>query len=127
MFQIDLVSVLFASVIYFMLYYVWYSKLLFGKIYSHIIRKIKNNAIYYYFLVYIFILIISYFIALFEVILKVTTFWDGVFLGFLIWLGFVASHEVFSVISYKRSLKLFFLDNLLYLLGLMIVAGIIAG
>jgi len=62
MFQIDLVSVLFASVIYFMLYYVWYSKLLFGKIYSHIIRKIKNNAIYYYFLVYIFILIISYFI-----------------------------------------------------------------
>jgi hypothetical protein len=125
--QIDFISVLFASVIYLMLYFVWYSKFLFGKFYQHIIRKINGKALYYYFLVFIFMFLISYFIALFEILLKISTFWDGVFFGFIIWLGFVLTHEVLSVMAYKRSVKLFLLDNLLYLLGLMIVGGIIAG
>jgi hypothetical protein len=110
-----------------MLYFVWYSNFLFGKVYHNITRKINGKSLYFYFFIFLFFLVVSYFIALLEVIMKVTTFWDGVFLGFLIWVGFVLTHEAINLITYKKNWKLFFLDNLLYLLGLMTVAGIIAG
>ena len=125
--DIDFLTVFFASIIYFVMYIVWYSKFLFGKFYNGLIKKQPKNAFFYYVLIFIFVFIISYIIALFEILLGITTFWDGVFLGLLVWFGFVATHSLFSVISFKRSLKLCIIDNILYLLGLMIISGILAG
>lgn len=124
---IDLLTVFFASIVYLIMYIVWYSNFFFGKIYKNILRKEIQKSFFRYFYVFIFIFVTSYIVALFEVLLGITTFWDGVFLGFLIWLGFVATHFIFLVISFKRNLKLYFIDNILYLLGLMIIAGILAG
>ena len=125
--NIDVITVLFASIIYLVMYVVWYSNFLFGKFYNEKNKKEFKKSIFNYFFIFIFIFIISYIVALFEILLGVATFWDGIFFGFLIWFGFVGSHSVFSVISFKRHFKLYIIDNILYLLGLMIVAGIIAG
>lgn len=124
--NIDLLTVLFAAIIYLVMYIVWYSNFLFGKFYKERAKDIKKNIINYFY-VFIFIFILCYVLALFEVIFGITTFWDGIFFGFLIWFGFIGTHTLFSVISFKRNFKLYFIDNVLYLLGLMIVGGILAG
>ena len=124
---VDLLAVFFASVVYLLLYFIWYSKFLFGKIYKTLSKQKKGKSFFSYLFIFGIMLMSSYVLAIFEVLIKVTSFWDGVFLGFLIWLGFAFSHSFFLVITYKRNFKLFILDNILYLLGLMIVGGILAG
>jgi len=124
--EVDLLTVIFASIIYFVMYLTWYSKFLFASVYKKIMKSNLKFSCFHV-LIFIFILVISYVIALFEILMKVTTFWDGVFLGFLIWIGFVLSHSGFLIVSYNRNLKLSILDNILYLLGLMVVGGILAG
>lgn len=125
--NVDLLTVLFASGIYLVMYIVWYSNFLFGKIYKKIIKKHHKKDFFHFFKIFILVFITCYIVELFEVLVGITTFWDGVFFGFLIWLGIVGTHSLFQVISFKRNIKLYLLDNLLYLLALMIVAGILAG
>lgn len=125
--NIDIFTVLFASVIYLIMFIVWYSKFLFGKIYEELSNKEIKKSFFRYLYVFIFTFIISYVLALLEVLLGVSTFWDGVFLGFMVWLGFVVSHSVFSIINSKNNIKLFLIDNALYLLALLIMGGILAG
>jgi hypothetical protein len=125
--SIDLLTVCFASIIYLAMYIIWYSNFLFGKIYKAQLKKQIKKSFLSYIYIFIVTFVISYVLALFEVLLRITTFWDGVFLGFLIWLGFVVSHSSFLVVFFKRNLKLYFIDNILYLLALMIIGGILAG
>ena len=127
---IDLLTVLYASVIYFFMFVIWHSNFLFKKIYNLEKKKKsgkKKKIFFYHLLVFILILISSYVIASFEVLLSVTSFWDGVVLGFLFWLGFVCTHSMFFMLKYKKDLRSYVLDNILYLIGLMVVSGIIAG
>ena len=124
--NVDLLTVLFASAVYLVMYVVWYSNFLFGKIYKKITKTYKKNF-FYFFKIFVIVFITSYIIELFEVIIGITTFWDGVFFGFLIWLGLVGTHTLFTSLTFKRNIKLYLLDNLLYLLILMIISGILAG
>jgi len=125
--DVDFITLCFASIVYFVMYMVWYSNFLFGKIYKNILKRGMNKSFLSYLIIFICVFISAYILAIFEILIGVTSFWDGVFLGFLIWLGFVATHSLFLIVSQKRNLKLFFIDNILYLLALMIVAGILAG
>lgn len=124
--NIDIVSVLFSSVVYLVMYIIWYSKFFFGKIYDKFLAQNIAKTFLNYFLVFLCTFVITYILALFEILLGITTFWDGVFFGFLIW-AVVAFHSIFLVISFKRNLKLFFIDNLLYLLAIVMICGILAG
>lgn len=124
--SIDIFSVLFAGAIYLVMHVFWYSKYFFGKIREKQKKEVKSLIVSYIF-TFLSVFIISYVIALFEVLLGVASFWDGIFLGFLIWLGFVGPHGIFLVISFNSNFKNFIIDNILYLLGLMIVSGILAG
>ena len=125
--DIDILTVSFASVIYFIMYLVWYSKFLIGKIYDSILQKTHKKTVLNYVLVFVSIFILSYIMALFEILIGIATFWDGVFFGLLIWFGFILTHSLFLVVSFKRNFKLFVLDNLLYLFAMMLVGGILAG
>ncbi|NGX33697.1 MAG: hypothetical protein K1060chlam1_00037 [Candidatus Anoxychlamydiales bacterium] len=126
--NVDFLTVLFVSIVYMVIYIAWYSNFLFGKIYQNILKTAKRKPpFYHYFLIFFSILVLSYIISLFEVLMGVTTFLDGVFLGFLIWLGFIVTHTAFLVLTFKRNWKLFVLDNILYLIALMIISGVLAG
>ncbi|MBN2479929.1 MAG: DUF1761 domain-containing protein [Parachlamydiales bacterium] len=129
--EIDFYTVLFASVVYFIMYVLWHSNFLFKKIYEDDKKekkvKEKKRKYHYYILVLILIFITSYVLASLEIFMKVTSFWDGVILGLFVWIGFVFPHSFFMSSKGKKNYKLFFLDNILYLLGLIIVGGILAG
>ena len=57
----------------------------------------------------------------------VTSFWDGVIAGGIIWVGFVLPTQASLLIWEKRSWKLFLLDNGNWLIGLIVMGGILAG
>ena len=125
--NIDFITVLFTSIIYWTLYICWHQNFLFGKIYKNLEGNIFKNSFLKYLFLFITIFVYVFFFSVFEVILKISTFWDGVFFGFIIWLAFIATHNLFLVITKKRSFKLFLLDNTLYLIGSILTGAILAG
>ncbi|OGN61254.1 MAG: hypothetical protein A3F40_02860 [Chlamydiae bacterium RIFCSPHIGHO2_12_FULL_27_8] len=127
--SLDLFTIFFASAAYFVLYLLWYSKFLFKKFYHVKNEKIlyKKRDIYYNAFIFISILIMAYTIASFEIILNVTNFKDGITLGFLFWIAIIAPQTLINSYKNKKPLKLFFLDNALYLIGSLMICIVLAG
>lgn len=126
--QIDLLSVFIAAVLYMMINFFWYSKWLFGKTWMKCSgvteREMKQNrgAFFWGFLI---ALVLAYFIAFFEAALKVTTAIDGVFVGFCLWLGFVATTQFSSYVWCRKPLKLFLINTGAKLLSILAMSGVI--
>jgi len=125
--QIDLLTVFIAAVLNMVVGFFWYSKWLFGPSWIKL-RKMKEESsgmrmnILYAFIVS---LIIAYFIAFFEAHLSVTTVTDGMFVGFTLWFGFVATTQISSVIWCKEPFQLFLLDAGCKLLSFLVMSGVI--
>ncbi len=126
--QIDWLVVVIAAILNMVISFLWYSNWLFGKLWMKLShqgdRDMKHEKSAY---LYGFInsLVIAYFLAFFEGYLGVTTVTDGMFVGFCLWLGFVSTTQVTSVIWKKRPIKLFFLDTGAKLLTFLVMGGII--
>ncbi len=127
MIAIDYLTVLVAGLVGFIISYVWFSSFLFGPI----IKKKMKNSYARKWLSYIFnfivIFVVSLFLALMESYLGVTSFWDGVISGVIIWIGLVMPMQLFSVLS-KRTKKTFFIiETTFWLICLIVMGGILAG
>ena len=129
--QIDWLVVVIAAVLNMIIGFLWYSKWLFGKAWIRLaklsekeIKDMEGNkaSILYGFVVS---LVIAYFLAFFEGYLGVTTVSDGMFVGFCLWLGFVATTQITSVIWGKRPFQLFLLDAGCKLLSYLVMSGVI--
>ncbi len=126
--QMDWLAVGIAAVLNMVIGFLWYSKWLFGdawlKLQGRKGEEMKGGQLSLLWGV-INSLVIAYFLAFFQGCLGVTTVSDGVFVGFCIWLGFVATTQISSVIWGGRSLRLFFLDTGYKLLSLLVMGGVI--
>lgn len=124
--QIDLLAVLLAAVMGLLIGFVWFSPWLFGNTWKKLsgMEKTKRNQLapLWSFLA---ILIMAYILSFFELMLGVTTVSDGMFVGFLVWLGFVATTQISKVIWGKASFKLFLIDSTYRLLALLSMGGIL--
>lgn len=127
--DIDLLSVLIAAALYTIVFYVWYSKWLFGSnwikcsgIKESDVRKNWGIRIFWNFILG---LIMAYFLAFFNAYLNVTSVADGMFVAFCMWLGFVVPTQLFPVIWYKKAARLFFIETGAKLLSLLAMGGII--
>jgi hypothetical protein len=126
--QIDFLTVIVAAFLNMVIGFFWYSKWLFGPSWAkcHHMKegecRGRRQAIAYTAVVS---LIIAYFLAFFEGHLGVTTVTDGMFVGFCLWLGFVATTQISSVIWCKAPWKLFLIDTSGKLLSLLVMSGVI--
>lgn len=121
----DWIAILIAAVLSSAIGYLWYSKYLFSDASrspgdSH--AKPHSLAPLFSF---VSSLIMAFFLAFFEGYLGVTTVTDGVFIGFCIWLGFVAPTQIAAVIWLRQPLSLFFIHTGFRLLSLMVMGGIL--
>lgn len=126
--QIDWLVVFIAAIINMVIGYFWYSKWLFAKAYSKLSKHADKDAkpcAKTMVLGFIASLVIAYFLSFFEAFLGVTTVTDGMFVGFLLWLGFVATTQVSSVIWNKRPFKLFMINSGFKLVSYLVMSGII--
>ena len=126
---VDWLTIVVAAVLNMAIGWVWYSKWLFGSAWMKLgelkekeLRKGQLKSVFFAFLVS---LVIAYFLAFFEVSLGVTTVSDGMFVGFLFWLGFVATTQIPSVIWCKKPFKLFLIDTGYKLLSFLVMSGMI--
>lgn len=127
MFHIDYLTVIVASIVYMIILSLWYSKYLFGNIWLELREKEPRKKILGYVFNFFAALILAYFLSLVEVYLGATSFWDGVIVGFVVYFGFVFTTQIVSVIWFKNSFKLFLIDNVFYMISLMIMGGILVG
>lgn len=126
--QIDWLVVVIAAILNMVIGYLWYSKWLFGHVCAklckhHDMKSEKEpKSIVFGFIVS---LVIAYFLSFFEAFLGVTTVTDGMFVGFLIWLGFIATTQISSVIWCKKPFKLFAIHTGFKLVSYLVMSGII--
>lgn len=128
MIHVDYLTVLVAAVIYMIVAVLWYSPYLFGKIWmKEVGDNINKNKFVTFPLNFLVAILLAYFISLFEIYLGATSFWDGVIAGFVIYLGFVFTTQVTSIIWVKNRWKLFLIDNGCWFISMMIMGGVLVG
>lgn len=128
--HMDLMTVLIAAVANLVIGYVWYSKYLFGttwlKYHKMSESSMKEHVGMRIFYSFILIFVMAYVLAFFEMHLNVSNVRDGVFTGFLMWLGFVATIQLGGVVWKKKPFNLFLINTIRQLLGLVVMGGILA-
>lgn len=130
MVHIDFLTILVAAIVYFIIGIAWYSPYLFGSMLLRL-RGIDKKSIRKGFFSYLYsffvALILSYFLSLLEIYMGATSFWDGVVAGFVLYLGFVFTTQIPSIIWIKNNYKIFFIDNFFYCVSFMVIGGILVG
>lgn len=123
--QLDWLAIGIAAFLNMVIGFVWYSKWLFGS--SEICQKKESTQCRVLSMFYgiVLSLVIAFFLAFFEGYLAVTTVSDGMFVGFCLWLGFVVTTQISSVIWQGRNFKLFLIDTGYKLLSFLVMSGII--
>jgi hypothetical protein len=126
--QIDWLVVVIAAVLNMVVGYFWYSKWLFGPAWAMLSKRSgkemdpSGKALV---LGFITSLVIAFFLSLFEGYLEVTTVTDGMFVGFLLWFGFVATTQFSSVIWLKKPFSLFLINSGYKLVSFLVMSGVI--
>lgn len=126
--QIGWLAILVAAILNQLIEFFWYSKWAFGPKWMKLegIKEDKKGMGSKMGVSFINSLVIAFFLAFFVARLEIGMISDGILLGFFVWLGFVATAQLPSVIWCKRPFQLFLIDTGYKLLSLMIMGGIIA-
>ena len=131
--NVNIVAVLVAAVVSTILGALWYGPL-FGRTWMRLsgLGKAKPNQMKKkgmgksYFLNFIATLVTAYVLAVFVVLAGATTIGTGVIVGFWVWLGFVATLTLGSVLWEGKSVNLYWLNNAYGLINLAVMAAILA-
>ncbi len=126
--QIDYLAVLIAAVLYILIGFVWYSKYFFSREWEKMAKihakEAKDNR-WPVFWECVVGLVTAYALAFFESAYGVTTVADGVFTGFCVWLGFVATTQLSGALWLRAPIKLFFIDTGGRLISFLVMGGVL--
>lgn len=111
----------------------WYSPLLFGNIWIKLsgfsqkdMEKAKQKGMAAsYFFNFVATLVMAYILAHFVDYVDATTWQDGLLAGFWIWLGFIATVSLASVLWEGKPFSLYLINIAYYLVGLPIMGVIL--
>jgi hypothetical protein len=111
----------------------WYSPLLFGNRWiklmgfsSKDVKRMKDETgVKTYFAMFVSSFVLAYILAYFIGALGVVGFISGGLMGFKIWLGFIATVLIGSVLWEGKSIDLFWLNSIYWLVNLFVVGGIL--
>lgn len=127
--MIDYLSIAFVSVIVFLVGWLWYSPLMFGKQWLKLMNIKKPQkapelkTILIGFIATFFIcFILDYLLTM----LGIVTFGLGASIGAVIWFGFVATIMINPVIYEKQHLEMYIINVLHYLVVLSLAGGLLA-
>ena len=129
--MVNYIAVLVATVIAYIIGMLWYSPLLFGKIFMRLKKidpkktKMKMGAGTIIGGI-IVTFIINFFLCIFLSSVDRTTFIDGALYGVLLWFGFIATTLFNYVLYEKQPIALYLINSLHYLVVLIISGGILA-
>ncbi|HSX14170.1 MAG TPA: DUF1761 domain-containing protein [Chlamydiales bacterium] len=125
---IDWLVIVIATVLNMAIGFIWYSKWLFGPVWKkftkHAEKDLRCNS-KTMILGFIVSFMIAFFLFIFESALQVTSVTDGMIVGFLLWLGFVATTQMSTFIWNKMPFRLFLVHTGFKLLSFLVMSGLI--
>lgn len=131
--NINILAVIITALLPMVLGSLWYSPLLFGKTWMAMmgitkknINKKSNSMTNSYVIALIGALVTSYVLAHFVDYLGANTFGLGMQTGFWVWLGFVATSMLGTVIWEGKPWKLYLINAGYYFISLPLMGGILA-
>ncbi|MEK7632147.1 MAG: DUF1761 domain-containing protein [Patescibacteria group bacterium] len=128
--DVNFVHVLVAGLVAMVLGGLWYSKILFGKSWMLLAgineEAAKKEAPMAYLKMFITALVAAYVLAVFVGFAGAATFAEGAIVGFWLWLGFIFTVTMSSVIFEKRPWKLWLINNGYQVILLVISGGLLA-
>lgn len=130
---INYLAVLVAAIVSMILGALWYSPLLFGKIWIQLmnlnekkLQEMKNKGMgKIYAIVFIKELVIAYILALF-ITKSIITISGGIQIGILIWFGFIATTILASVLWENKPVKLYFINIAYHLVSIILMSLILS-
>ena len=132
--NVNYVAVLVAAIVQMVVGALWYSPLLFGKMWMKLsgltqkqLEEAKKKGMgKSYTLMFLGTLVMSYVLAHFVTYTGATTFVLGMQTGFWIWLGFLATTTMGMVLWDNKPWSLYVLNNGYHLVVLLLMGGILA-
>ena len=126
-------AILVASIVSMAIGFLWYSPLLFGNAWLKVsgintkeIEKQKEKGMgKKFFASFVSTLIMTYVLALFLKYMGVTLISEGLFIGFLIWLGFTATISLGPVLWQGKPVKIFLINTSHELVCLLVMSLIL--
>jgi len=135
-FVINFWPILASAVVIQIIGFLWYSPILFGKWWMGLVKMApekeamakKKSMAKPFTVMFISNLVISYVLGIFIANLLVTTAWEGVQLGFWIWLGFVATTSISEFLWSvdKKPWGLYILNNSYNLVSFIAAGALLA-
>jgi len=130
---VNYLAVLVASVVGFVIGMLWYSPLLFGKMWVKLMgfsnkdmKKAKEKGMGKTMLVmFVSILVMSYVLSYFLGALNVSDAIGGAFVGFMAWIGFLATSMLGNVLWGGKPFSLYLIDVLHYLVVIVVMGAIL--
>lgn len=129
--NINLIAVIICTLFTFILGGLWYSNLLFAKVFMKHINKTEEELksksspmIFLYEL--IAASITTYVLASIILFVGAADFWRGFQIGFFVWIGFVAMTQLSTVTFEQRSFTLYLIQIFYRLIAISISGGILA-
>ena len=131
--SINYLAVLAAAVVSIILGFLWYGPL-FGKQWMQLMgitnkqmkEGSKKGMAKTYTIMIVSTLLTSYILAHFVDYMQASSMIDGIMLGFWIWLGFIATVQIGSVLWEQKPVKLYFINTLHTLVNLAVMGAILA-
>ena len=130
---VNYVAVLIAAVVTMVVGFAWYSKMLFADSWMKAagidekkIKEKQKGMIVTMLIAFIGAVVTNYVLAMFIGYAGASTFIEGSFVGFWVWLGFFATTMMGVVLWEGRSWKLYFINAGHYLVALLLTGGVIA-
>ena len=133
MFTLDLNwwAILLSALVYFIIGMTWYSPLLFGNIWMKLsgIKMDKNkkpNMTKPIIVAILSNLVLVFVLSNLNSLLGYASFMEGAWLGFFVWLGFVAPIAIEKILWEGKPVKLYLINVIYHLVGLLIAGGILS-
>ena len=131
--NVNYLAILVAGIISMVVGFLWYGPL-FGKAWTRLScfdsKKIdeskKKGMTKSYIIMFIATLIFACVLATLLGMMSITTFTRGMWIGFLVWLGFYATSGLGMLLWEGKPFKLYVINMLHYLVVLLIIGGMLA-
>lgn len=126
---INIWAVLVSALAYMVIGMAWYSPLLFGNAWLKLmsktpkeVKQMRKGAGKAFAFSIIIALVLSYALAQFLNFISAGAFWDGVVVAFWLWLGFIATIQLNSVLYEQKPFKLYLINIGYFLVSIVIMA-----
>ena len=131
--DVNYLAVLVAAVINMALGALWYSPVMFGKMWMQLMNftpekmaEAKKGMGKAYVAAFLGALVMSYFLAVFVATFGAGSFGEGAQVGAFLWLGMIATTSLSAVLWEGKSPKLYYMFNSYQLVILVITGGMLA-